>query len=184
MIYWILFVNIFSSVVLASSGEHHEDGVPRVVFYQAINVFIIFGSIVYFGRTKIVAFFNSRKNQFLQAQEKAQLSLRKAELEYTEVKSSLDKLKLTRAESISKAKTDANDMRTQMIQEAHSLVTKIKAEAQVTAKLELERAKSQLKEQIIKEAFELSKRDLSSKATFDDQRKLQEDFISKVQVVQ
>lgn len=170
----------------ATDTDNHgaEHGVPRVVFYQAINVLIIFISGIYFGRQKVIGFFDTKKAEFLQAQDKAQSSLRQAEQEHQEVKTRLDKLKLTKNEAISKAKSDANDMKDQMIQDATALAAKIKSEAQMAAKIEVERAKFQLKEQAVKEAFELSKRDLTSKATSDDQRKLQEDFISKVQVVQ
>lgn len=170
----------------ATGAGHHdaEHGIPRVVFYQAINVLIIFISGIFFGRQKIIGFFDGKRTEFLQAQNKAQYTLRQAEQEHQEVKTRLDKLKLTKSETISKAKSDANDMKAQMIQDAATLAAKIKAEAQMSAKIEVERAKFQLKEQAVKEAFELSKRDLTSKATSDDQRKLQEDFISKVQVVQ
>lgn len=169
----------------ATDAGHHGDehGVPRVVFYQAINVLIIFISGIYLGRQKVIGFFDAKRVEFLQDQDKAQSTLRQAELEHQEVKARLDKLKLTKSESISKARSDANDMRAQMIQDATTLAAKIKSEAQMSAKIEVERAKFQLKEQAVREAFELSKRDLTSKATSDDQRKLQEDFISKVQVV-
>jgi len=184
---FFIIVNLVSILAkAASAAEHHgnENEIPRVVLYQAINVIIIFAVGAYYGRQKIVEFFGTKKTQFLQAQEKAQSILRIAEQEHHEVKTRLDKLKLTKNESISKAKTDANDMRTQMLQEAQARALKIKEEAQMSAKIEIERAKFNLKQQAVKEAFELSKRDLSSKATSDDQKKLQDDFISKVQVVQ
>lgn len=186
-IYLFLLINMVSFVAYSTTGaDHHgaEHGVPRVVFYQAINVLIILIAGVYLGRQKVISFFVEKRTEFLQAQDKAQSSLRQAEQEHQEIKNRLDKLKLTKSESISKAKSDANDMKAQMIHDATNLATKIKAEAQMSTKIEAERARSQLKEQIIKEAFELSKKDLTSKATSDDQRKLQEDFISKVQVVQ
>ncbi len=188
VIFGSLFGILFTSFATASSeggshGAEHE-GVPVVVLYQAINVTIIFGLGFYFGRQKIVDFFLQKRNHFLQAQEKAQSVLRLAEQEHSEVKTRLDKLKVTREESISKAKADANELRNQIVNDAKSLAKKLQQEALLSAKIEVERAKYQLKEQLIKEAFELSKKDLSSKATFDDQKKLQEDFISKVQVVQ
>jgi len=170
-----------------SSGgvAHHDvDGVPRVVLYQAINVLIIFFMGVYLGKKKVIDFFSSKKEQFLQAQDKSRAFLRQAEAEHHEVSTRLDKLKLTKSEALLKAKADATDLRKQIAQDAFSLAQKIKDEAQQTAKIELERAKLHLKEQLIRESFELSKKDLSSKATSDDQKKLQEDFISKVQVVQ
>jgi F-type H+-transporting ATPase subunit b len=183
-----LLALFFSTLAQASAGEgpHGTDhgGIPTVVFYQAINVSIIIAVGVYLGRQKIVDFFHNKRNEFLQAQEKAQGILRLAEQEHHEVKTRLDKLKVTREESLSKAKADAVDLKRQILRDAESLAKKLKDEAILSSKIEIERAKHQLKEQLIREAFELSKKDLSSKATSDDQKKLQEDFISKVQVVQ
>jgi F-type H+-transporting ATPase subunit b len=188
VIFGSLFGILITSFAAASSdgGSHGAEhgGVPVVVLYQAINVAIIFGLGFYFGKQKIVDFFLQKRNHFLQAQEKAQSILRHAEQDHAEVKTRLDKLKVTREESISKAKADANDLRSQIITDAQVLAKKLKEEALLSAKIEVERAKYQLKEQLIRDAFELSKKDLSSKATSDDQKKLQEDFISKVQVVQ
>ncbi len=183
----IVYFILFSCVAYSSSGhETHgaEAGVPKVVFYQAINVAIILIAGVYLGRQKIAHFFNQKKNMFLEAQQKAQAALKIAETEHHEVKTRLEKLKGNKTDSITKAKTDATDLKAQMLLDAQAQAKKLREEALLTAKIEGERAKSQLKEQLIREAFELSKKDLSSKATSDDQKKLQQDFISKVQVVQ
>lgn len=188
VIFGSLFGMFYTTFALASSeaGGHgaEHSGVPVVVLYQAINVAIILGAGIYFGKQKVVEFFLHKRTSFLQAQEKAQGVLRQAEHEHHEVKTRLDKLKVTREESISKAKADAIDLRKQIVKDAQVLAKKLQDEALLSAKIEVERAKHHLKEQLIKEAFELSKKDLSSKATSDDQKKLQEDFISKVQVVQ
>lgn len=167
----------------ASHGSEHAE-IPIVVLYQAINVALILGFALYFGRNKIKAFFLNKQSAFLAAQDRAQQVLRHAEQDYLEVKNRLDKLKITRGETIVKAKTDANDLSTQIISDAEVLAAKVRGEAHLSAKLEIGRAKSQLKDQLVREAFELSKRDLAAKATSADQKKLQEDFISKVQVVQ
>lgn len=180
----IFFANLgMASTSHGGQGADHS-GVPIVVLYQAINVAIIFFGAFYFGRKKVSAFFVEKRKLFLDAQERAKSALRVAELEHHEVKTRLDKLKVTRSESLAKAKTDANDMRERILQDAHTLATKLKDEALLAAKIEVQRAKHQLKEQLVREAFETSKKDLSLKATSDDQKKLQEDFISKVQVVQ
>lgn len=184
----------FSSILLASSafasseghgahgGEAH--GIPTVVYYQALNVAIIIIAAIVFGKKGIAAFFVDKRESFLKAQEKAQSVLKNAEQEYKLMKERHDKLMMTREESLAKAKADANDLRLQMVRDAEALSIKLQNEAKLSAKIEIERAKNQLKEQIIRDAFELSKRDLGSKATSADQKKLQDDFISKVQVVQ
>ncbi len=187
LIYFTLLISITSSVGFGSSGQDShgiESGVPKVVFYQAINVAIILISAIYFGRKKISDFFHQKKTVFLEAQQKAQSALKLAEAEHHDVKTRLEKLIGNKSESLTKAKTDAADIRAQLLSDAQMLAKKLKEEAVLTSRIEVERAKYHLKEQLIKEAFELSKRDLSAKATTDEQKKLQQDFITKVQVVQ
>lgn len=177
---------LLSKLAFASSGGHGSDehGIPTVVLYQAINVGIIVVGGIYLGRKKIANFFEARKQQYLAAQSKAQSTLQQAEQEFQQMKTTYDKLMVNKDDSLAKAKADANDLRAQMVKEAHALSSKIQEEAKLSSKIEIERAKYQLKEQLVRDAFELSKRDLASKATSADQKKLQDDFISKVQVVQ
>ncbi|MEY4617421.1 MAG: synthase chain [Pseudomonadota bacterium] len=192
MKFWVSTLSTFIIVnsAVASSGGGHDvhggdsHGIPTVVYYQALNVAIILIAAVVFGKKSIAAFFAGKKEGFLKAQEKAQGVLRSAEEEYQQMKERHDKLLMNRDESIAKATADANDLRAQIVRDAEALAQKLNNEAHLSSKLEIERAKHELKEQLIRDAFELSKRDLGSKATSADQKKLQDDFISKVQVVQ
>lgn len=192
MKFWVSTFSTFLLVksAMASSGAGHDvhggdsHGIPTVVYYQALNVAIILVATAIFGRKSIASFFAGKKDGFLKAQEKAQGVLRSAEEEYQQMKERHDKLLMNKEESIAKATADANDLRAQIIRDAEALAQKLRNEAQISSKLEIERAKHELKEQLIRDAFELSKRDLGSKATSADQKKLQDDFISKVQVVQ
>lgn len=184
---WVIGASFtLASAALAApgSGGHAEDGVPLVVLFQTINVLIILGFGLFLGRKAIAQHFRARREKYLAAQNRAQSLLQKAEADYQELKGRLDKLKATRRECISKAKADATDLSHQILSDAKGLATKMNEEAKWSARVELEKARQQLKERLIREAFDLSRRDLTVKATAEDQRKLQEDFITKVQVVQ
>lgn len=184
----IAFILFAASVAVASSGgEHggaHEGGVPKVVFYQLINVLILLCGIYWGMRHKVSAFFVEKRKKFLEEQERARQSLVAAEKEHHEVKTRLDKLKNNRLDTISKAKADASDLHKQILADADAMAKRLHIEAELAAKIELQRAKNELREQLVKEAFELSKRDITSKATAEDQKRLQKEFISKVEVAQ
>jgi F-type H+-transporting ATPase subunit b len=180
----ILFGSLF---VLASNGEHgsgQEGGIPNIVFYQAVNVSIIFLAGYWFSRHKISAFFHEKRNKFLKDQESAKQALVNAEQEHHEVKTRLDKLKNNKLNTISKAKADANDLQKQILSDAEIMVKRLQREAELASKIELQRAKNELRELLLREAFNLSKKDISSKATAEDQKRLQNEFISKVEVAQ
>lgn len=183
----ILFLTVFLSVVLkASEGGHegHEEGVPVIVLYQTINVAIIFAAAFWFGRHKVVSFFVEKQKAFLDAQNKAKLALEQAEHEHHAVKTRLDKLQSNKVDTISKAKADAHDMQKQIISDAEAMALKLKADAELAAKIEFQRAKNDLRNQLVKEAFELSRKNIVSTATKEDQKRLQKEFINKVQVAQ
>lgn len=179
---------LFTCLAMASSeaghGVDHESGVPKVVYFQAINVLIILFAAVFYGRKPVFSYFQSKKAKFIEDQDRAQSFYKRAEQEFNEVKTRLDKLKVTREDALAKAKADALDLQKKLVNDGEALAKKTKDEAFLTSKMEVERAKQYLKAKLIADAFELSKRDLSAKATSADQKKLQEDFISKVQVVQ
>lgn len=179
---------LISTVTMASSdgghGSGHDNGVPKVVYYQAINVAIIFIAGFWFSRHKVAQFFKEKRESFISAQQKANLALDQAKHEHHDVKTKLDKLKNNRLETISRANADANDMHKQMLQDAEAMAKKLKVEAEQSALLEVQRVKNELRDQLVQEAFELSRRDIKSKATEADQKRLQENFINKVQVVQ
>jgi F-type H+-transporting ATPase subunit b len=184
----IFLVFLSASVAAASSGGEggsiHSTGVPSVVFYQLINVLILFGGIYWKLRHQVVSFFNEKRKKYLEEQEKAQKALIAAEHEHHEVKTRLDKLKNNRLDTISKAKADANDLHRQILADAGAMAKKLENEAELAAKIELQRAKNELRETLLKEAFELSHRDIAVKTTTDDQKRLQREFISKVEVAQ
>ncbi len=178
----------FVSIKLfASSESAHGEGhgeIPKVVYYQAINVGIIFAAGYWFARHKIADFFHQKRQQFVDAQQKANKALDQAKHEHHDVKTKLDKLKHNRVDTISRANADANDLHKQIITDAEIMAKKLKHEAEQASLIEIQRVKNELRDQLTREAFELSRKDIHAKATAADQKRLQQDFINKVQVVQ
>lgn len=183
VLFTLLLTTSFSIGAMASGGSDSH-GVPTVVYYQAINVFLIVIAGIYFGRSKVAQFFKQKRSQFLMDQNKAQSALQQAQELNDQVKRRIEKLRITQTEVLAKAAIDALELKRQMIANAKLSAQRMQDEAQQMAKLQIEKAKKELRIQLIADAIEISKRDLTSKATSADQKKLQEDFISKVQVVQ
>ena len=75
-------------------------------------------------------------------------------------------------------------MKKQLIAEAEALSKRIRLEAEQAALLEVEKAKVQLLEALIKDAIAATKEQLSSKVSAEDQSRLQTEFISHLQAVQ
>jgi F-type H+-transporting ATPase subunit b len=184
----ILLPILLVPILTFASGSEHgvidHGGVPKVVLYQAINVLIIFLMGYWLARHKVTAFFKEKRKKYIEAQNKSKQALISAQNDHHEVKTRLDKLKSNKLDTLSKAKADASDLRKQILNDAELMAKRLENEAELAAKIELQRAKNELRDALLKEAFILSKRDISSKTTADDQKRLQKEFISKVEVAQ
>ena len=101
-----------------------------------------------------------------------------------QIQTRLSKLESTADESISRARAEAADMKRQMVADAEALSKRLREEAASAAKLEVERAKNELRETLIHESLEAARTQLSSKVTAEDHKRLQSDFIQNIQAGQ
>jgi F-type H+-transporting ATPase subunit b len=177
----IFMVTLPTVALAAGKGE----GVPwGTVAAQAFNVSLLFGTLFYFLRTPVKNFFANKKTNFVSAAEKSQAARKAAEAERIEIHVRLTKLESTADETISRARAEASDMKKQLIAEAKSLSEKLRQEAQVSAKLEVERAKNALRAAMIQDATKLAREEMGNKISGEDHGRLQGQFIQNIQGVQ
>lgn len=186
---WFAFLLVLgTSVAFAAGGhgEHHAEGpveVPKVVLYQLINVIILFGGLTYFLKGMIVKFYAERKSGYLAAAQKSQAAREAAEKHFVDIKHKLDQLEASQDDSIARAKAEANDMRQSLIKDAQDAAARIKNEAEQTAKIEIQKAQTHLREQLLKDSLDAAKAVLSKDIGSVDHQKLQSEFVNKVQAV-
>ena len=75
-------------------------------------------------------------------------------------------------------------MKNNLVSEAQSLSKKIKEEATQSAAFEIEKAKKQIREQMILESTLLAQANLKGSVGQDQQKQLQGEFIQNMQAVQ
>ncbi|MBV2168995.1 MAG: ATP synthase F0 subunit B [Bdellovibrio sp.] len=177
-----LFILLAPAVVLASGGEHHDAGIPKAVIYQLINITILIAGIVYFTKDGIVSFFAGRKTAYLEAAQKSAFAREQAEKEFVDIKNKLATLEATREESLQKAKAHADDLKKQILGEASDVSKRIRDDAELTVKLEVQRAQKELRSQLLKDSVEAARVVLTKDLGSSDQQKLQKDFINHVGV--
>lgn len=166
-------------------GEHGAIHIPtKLITYQAINVIIMFAALIYFTRAGVRKFFEEKRATYLSAAQKAESARRAAEEEHNQIQVRLSKLENTADESVSRARAEAADMKKQLIAEAEALSKRIREEAEQSARMEIQRAKNQLREALIRDSVEAAKGQLGTKVSAEDQKRLQSDFISNIQAVQ
>ncbi|MNJ91081.1 ATP synthase subunit b [compost metagenome] len=176
----VLLLPVFA---FAAGGEHHGEGVPKVVIYQLINVLILLGGLVYFTKDMIIGYFSSRKTEFLSAAQKSAAAREEAEKQFIDIKSKLENMMNTREETVKKAEAHADDLKKQILTEANEVSKRIRDEAELTAKLEVDRAQRELRQGLIKESVDAARMVLTKDIGAPDQQKLQNEFIKNIEVV-
>ena len=163
----------------AAGGEGHHE-IPFSVTLQAINFVLYGGLLFFFLRKPTITYFRNRHEAYKQALVKAESARREAELKKREIQERLEALELSSAESIEQARVEAEAMKKRIVEEAKSMSTHLRNEARRTAEFEIERAKGQLREELISQSVALSKKMLEEKIGEPDQKRLQTEFVDKI----
>ncbi len=168
---------------LAEGSEHHSNGVPTVVLWQAINLSILFAALIYLTKDKIVAIFKERHASYLAKAEKSKHARLEAEKILVDISEKLRKLRSTADESIARAEAESVEMRNKIISESQQISSRIKKEAESTVQAETEKAIQELRNTIAKDAIESARQVLSKDIGNNDHQQLQEQFSKKVEAV-
>lgn len=179
---------IFSSLAaMAAGGGGHGDAhaIPtRTIVYQTINVVLLVAGLIYFLRAPLKEYFSGKRALFLSAAQRAEAARKEAEEQRQQIQTKLSRLETTAEESVQRARAEAADMKRQLVAEAEALSKRIRDEAQEAARLEVLKAKSQIRETLMKEALDVARTQLQTRVTAEDHKRLQSDFLSHIQAVQ
>ncbi len=157
--------------------------IPREVFWQFVNFAMFVGLLFFFLRKKVVAHFQEREANFKQALIKAEHARQAAEAQKNIIKEKLDKLEAGAKADLEKAKRDAEELKIKILAEAQEIVSNLKKETERTAESEIQRAKLELREELLSGALAQAKQILKDKVNEPDQKRLQNEFVEKIQVV-
>lgn len=171
---------IFVGSIAYAEGGHHSEGVPKVVYWQALNLVILFSVLIYFVSGTIKKLFNDRYEMFLESAKKSKLAEEKAQRELIDIKHKIDMLSSGREESLARARAEAADHKNNLIQEAKSTASRIRKEGQEMAQLEAQRAFFNLKQSAVQESINQSRKVLTTDIGAQDHQKLQNEFSKNI----
>lgn len=161
---------------LSNTGGEHAEGIPTVVYWQLLNIGMVIAGLIYYTKNQIKAHFIDRRKTFLALAEKSKAAKLAAEKQYLEIKHKIDLLDSTTDESIARARSEAADVKKNLIQEAQATAAKIKIETKEAAEIESQKAYRNLKQQTIRDSLELARQVLTKDIGNQDHQKLQNDF--------
>lgn len=187
MIKWMPILMLLSASAFASDGggaHHGEEGIPyKLIFTQGVNLLVFVGLMVYFLRKELAKHFAERKRAFHELVDRAEKAKREAEATRREVSDKLTRMQNSAQNSMKQAEHEAEEMRKRMVTEAAVLSERMQIEAQKTAQMEIERAKAELRTEILRLAADQTEKTLRDKVGVNEKKRLQDEFVEKIQVV-
>lgn len=182
-----IFVILAPIAVMAASGGGGDHDAHHIPWGALVPQFLNFGAvlilILVFGRKPIIAHFQQRHQQYSDLVTRAEKAKDEAESHKHKISERLTKLEKTSTESIEKARAEAADLKNHIINDAEKLAVKLESEAGRSALFELERAKNELRSEMIQIAINAAREALVDEVDDGKQQKLQTEFVEKIQVV-
>ena len=184
----ILFVlMIFSSVVFAAGGGH-GGGDPHAIPWknigvQTFNFVCLIGLLVYLLKQTVKEHFGQRLKGYRELVEKAENAKAEAEKSHRQIAERMTQLQSTADQSVQQARAEAEELKQRMISEAKVLAQKLQDEAQRSAQIEIEKAKAELRKDLLEKALEASRTSFKKNLGSTEQKQLQNEFVEKIQVV-
>ncbi len=131
-----MLLNFFIESANASSSAHgtgHNEGIPTIVYYQAINVSIFIGILYWFGKDKVREFFSARLTEFHRLALETEQARKNLEHKKTDLVRRTQQLQTTSAQSLAEAKTEAEKMYLSEIEKTKGQAEKVSkdVEAQI-----------------------------------------------------
>lgn len=182
----LLFTLVLPSIAFAASGggEHDLHHIPwDALKPQFLNFGAVVILIVWFGRKKIAQHFSQRHAEYTDLVTRAEKAKDAAESHKRKISERLNKLEKTSTDSMAKAKAEAADLKNHIIKDAQKLAEKLEKESGRSALFELERAKNDIRNEMIQVAITAAKKALAEEVDDGKQQRLQTEFVEKIQVV-
>ena len=180
----ILFVLVgltLSSVAHAAGGGGEGHDPVREAMFQGLNLLIIVGLIVYFGRGPISEFFKGRREGIQSDLSEASELLTAAEQRNAELQRRLVDLTGEVEEIREGASRRAEEEAERILAEARATADRIRSDAQAAVDQELRRAQAALRDEAADLALEMAAKKLSDTVSESDRERLMDEFITRVE---
>lgn len=177
-----LLVLLASGVALAAGGEaKSQTEVLKEMAWQTLNLALLLGVLVYFGRKPITEFFATRRSSIQNELSEASELLTEAEQRNAELQRRLVDLS-TEIDGIKKtAGQRATDEADRILADARASAERIRNDARAAMDQELRRAQTQLREEAADLALELAAKKLQDEVGEGDRDRLVDEFILRVE---
>lgn len=168
----------------AGAGGDHGHGVPwSTIGVQTFNFVFLFSLLIYLLKGPVVEHFKTRRQSYLDLVGKAEAAKREAEANHREISQRLKALEDAGKQNATRAQAEADALKAKLLKEADELSLKLKTDARKTAEIEIQKAKAEIEAYALTQALEAAQNKLAKDASGEDQSRLNNEFIKKIQAV-
>jgi F-type H+-transporting ATPase subunit b len=150
---------------------------------QAFNLGLLLALLFYLLRHTVIAHFKGRRQLYTELVERAEAAKTAAEKSHREIAQKLQSLQSSAAASLRTAQSEAAALKQKLMNEAQILAKKMEEDARHSVAIEIEKAKAQLRTELLSEALSASREALKKTVGSTESKRLQSEFADKIQVV-
>lgn len=175
-----------ASVAFASSGGsgegHGEPSLFKAYFWPVINFLVLVSVMVYMlKKMDVKGFFRKRTELIEQTLREAREAKELAQKALAEVEERLKVKDKEIEEIVSAAKQSGEREKAHLIEEGDKMKSKILEQAKSNIDYEVKRAKEEIKQEAVEIAMELAEKKIKAKLTKEEQLKLLEESLNKIE---
>lgn len=183
----LLVVAFGAGFAWASDGAHGGEphGIPWMsIAAQCFNLGILLAALIFALRKTATKYFAERRSVYTDLVSRADRAREEAERNRAQIAARLNDLEKTSRQSLDQVAAEAYELKERLITEAKALALKMKAEAERAVQVEVEKARHQLRDEMLNLSVEAARQALKEQIGGPEQKKLQKEFVDKIQVVQ
>jgi F-type H+-transporting ATPase subunit b len=180
----LLLILLFGTAAAWASQAEGHAGIPwKLIAIQSLNLGGLLAFIVWKSKTSIASHFTSRRELYFNLVGRADAAKRDAEKSRSEILNKLRELEDSKSRVTAGVQAEANELRQSIIKEAAEAAARLKSETERSAQLEIEKARLTLRREALEQAIQSSRKSLVEKVGGPEQKKLQTEFVQKIEVV-
>jgi F-type H+-transporting ATPase subunit b len=173
---------LFNAVAFAAEGGEAPESLFKEYLWPVINFLVLLALLVYgFKKADIKGYFKKRTELIEQTLNEARQAKELAQKALAEVEERLKVKDKEIQEIIASAKYSGEREKVRLAEEGEKMKEKILEQAKTNIDFELKRAKESIKEEAVGIAMELAEKKLKEKMTKEEQMKLLEESVAKIE---
>jgi F-type H+-transporting ATPase subunit b len=173
---------LFSTAAFAAEGGEAPESLFKEYLWPVINFLVLLAILIYaFKKADVKGYFKKRTELIEQSLNEARQAKELAQKALAEVEERLKVKDKEIEEIVASAKYSGEREKARLAEEGEKMKEKLMEQARTNIEFELKRAKESIKEEAVGIAMELAEKKLKEKMTKEEQMKLLEESVSKIE---